>query len=64
MAIQSFTTSRHVAATKADGTPVKICLATVIHENGVQETVAIPEDLIAFEGEHIIEREVRMKVRH
>lgn len=58
MAIQSFTVTRNVAATDSIGQPCNIALATIIHENGQAQTVAIPEDKIRFEGEHIIEAEV------
>jgi hypothetical protein len=58
VAIQSFTVTRHVPAEDAIGRPCKIALATIIHENGQAQTVAIPEDKIQFEGEDIIESEV------
>jgi hypothetical protein len=62
MAIQSFTVTRDVDAVDDKGQPVKIALASVIHENGEGETVAVREDLIRFAGESIIETEVRRKV--
>jgi hypothetical protein len=58
MTIRSFTVSRNIDATDESGQPVKIALASIIHENGVGQTVAIREDLIAFAGEDIIEVEV------
>ena len=58
MAIQSYTVSRNVDATDETGNPVKIALATVIHENGEQETVAVREDKIRFAGESLIDVEV------
>lgn len=50
--------ARHQDARNATGQPCKIAIATVIHENGEYETVAINEDLIRFAGEGIIEKEV------
>lgn len=58
MTIQSFTVTRNVDATDGNGQPCKVALASIIHENGVGQTVAIREDLIAFAGEEIIEKEV------
>lgn len=58
MSIRSFTVSRNIDATDEAGHPVKIALASIIHDNGVGQTVAIREDLITFAGEGIIEKEV------
>jgi hypothetical protein len=58
MTIRSFTVTRNVDAKDSNGQPCKIALASIIHENGVGQTVAIREDLIAFAGEQIIEAEV------
>ncbi|MDQ3222672.1 MAG: hypothetical protein M3Q75_04245 [Gemmatimonadota bacterium] len=58
MTIASFTVTRDVTAEEQDGTPCKIALATVFHENGAEQTIAIREDLIEFAGEYIIEEEV------
>ena len=62
MSLRSYTVTRNVAATDASGKPCRIALASVIHENGVGQTVAIPEDLIRFAGESIIDEEVRRAV--
>lgn len=62
MALLSYTVTRNVDATKGDGTPCKIALASVVHENGTGQTVAIPEDLIRFAGESIIDAEVKRAV--
>lgn len=62
MALQSFTVSRNVDAKDEHGRDVKIALATVGHENGVLQTIAIREDLIAFAGENIIAEEVAKAV--
>lgn len=59
MSLRSYTVTRHVSATDAQGNPCKIALATIIHENGVGQTVAIREDLIRFAGEGIIDEEVK-----
>jgi hypothetical protein len=59
MAMVSFTVSRNIDATNPIGLPCKIAIATVIHENGHQHTVAIPEEKIRLMGEGIIEAEVR-----
>lgn len=58
MAIRTCTVTRIVAATDAAGRPRMVALATVIHENGQSQTIAIPEDQIRFEGEDIIAKEV------
>ena len=58
MSIASYTITRNVEATR-DGQPCRIAIATVIHENGHSETVAVNEDLIRFAGEGIIDAEVR-----
>lgn len=57
-----YTLTRNIDATK-DGRPCKIALASVIHENGTGETVAIPEELIKFAGESIIPVEVDRAMR-
>lgn len=62
MALQSFSVSRNVDATDAHGKPVKIALATIGHDNGVLQTIAIPESRIMFEGEDLIAREVALAV--
>ena len=62
MSLLSFTVTRNHDAIGPDGKPCKIALASIIHENGVGQTVAIREDLIAFAGEGIIEEEVRRAV--
>ncbi len=62
MAIASYTLTRGITAEEPDGTPCKIALATVFHENGAEQTVAIREDLIEFAGEYIIEEEVMRAV--
>lgn len=62
MAMRSYTVTRNVAATR-DGKLVKIALASVVHENGVGQTVAISEDLIRFAGESIIDVEVNRAVK-
>lgn len=58
MTIRSFTVTRNHDATDEHGQPCKIALASIVHDNGVGQTVAIREDLIAFAGEDIIETEV------
>lgn len=62
MAIRGFTVTRNVEATDSAGKPCKIALASVVHENGQSQTVAIKEELIKFAGEGIIEREVMRAV--
>lgn len=59
----SFTVTRNVDARDELHNPVKIALASVIHENGHRETVAVREDLIQFAGEAIIETEIARKMR-
>lgn len=61
MSLFSYTVSRNIEATGPNG-PCKITLATIVHENGVGQTVAIPEELIRFAGEGIIEAEVMRAV--
>lgn len=51
--------SRNVDATDERGRPCKIALAVIKHENGREQTVAIPEELIRFAGEGVIEDEVK-----
>lgn len=62
MSLQSFTVSRNVDATDDHGNKVKIALATIMHDNGVSQTIAVPEDKIAFFGEDLIAREVALAV--
>lgn len=62
MSIQSYTVTRNVKAKDGAGRPVQIALASIIHENGTGQTVAIPEDLIKFAGESIIAQEVARAV--
>jgi hypothetical protein len=62
MSILSYTVTRNIDAEDEQGNPVKIALASVVHENGVGQTVAIPEALIRFAGESVIEREVMRAV--
>lgn len=61
MSLLSYTVTRHVPADGPNG-PCYIALASIVHENGVGQTVAIPEDLIRFAGEIIIEQEVMRAV--
>lgn len=59
MSLRSYTVTRNVAATDAQGKPCRIALASIIHDNGAGQTVAIREDLITFAGESIIDVEVK-----
>lgn len=58
-----YTLTRDVVARKDDGSEHRIALASVVHENGVGETVAINEDLIKFAGEGIIPIEVERAMK-
>lgn len=59
MASVTYGISRNVDATDEHGQPCKIALAVIEHENGTKQTLAIPEALIAYAGETIIDEEVR-----
>lgn len=51
--------TRNVAAEDSFGQPCRIALVSVEYVNGWQDTFVIPEGLIQFAGEGIIEDEVR-----
>lgn len=55
--IRSYTVSRHIPATK-DGELRSVALATIIHDNGEQQTVVIDEEKIRLHGEDIIAADV------
>lgn len=54
-----YTVQRNVVATDKNGLAANIAIAYIEHENGFKHTVAIPEALIRFAGEGIIEDTVR-----
>lgn len=54
--------SRNVAATDAKGMPATIAVVVIERENGEFQTLAVPETLIKFAGESVIEAEVRKAV--
>lgn len=60
VSLQSFTVSRNVDATDDHGRKVKIALATIMHDNGASQTIAVPEEKIRFFGEDIIAQEVAL----
>lgn len=62
MSLQSFTVSRNIDATDDYGRKVKIALATIIHDNGVSQTIAVPEEKIRLFGEDLIAQEVAAAV--
>lgn len=62
MSLLTFTANRNIKATNARGDPCEICLVSIVHENGVGQTIAIPEERIQLEGDGLIEREVRKAV--
>lgn len=51
---------RNVKAKDKHGEPCLIAMAFVEHENGLKHTVAIPEGLIEYAGEGVIESEVKL----
>lgn len=55
-----YTVQRNVEAENAEGKPCLIALALIRHENGMEQTLAINEEQIRYEGEEIIEREVKL----
>src|SRR6476469_10243441 len=64
----SVSITRNVPATNEAGMPTLIALATVIHENGQSQTVAVSEAQAMFEsgednGESFILREVERAVK-
>jgi hypothetical protein len=58
MALIRYTVARNIPASK-DGKTAFIAVALVQFENGHRTRLAIPEDLIRFAGEAIIDQEVR-----
>jgi hypothetical protein len=59
MSLATYTLMRNVPAETEDGKPTLIAIALVTHANGTLQRVAIPEELIRYAGEGIIEHEVR-----
>jgi hypothetical protein len=51
--------SRNVPAVDKDGKDTRICLCLIRHENGYEQRHAIPESLIQYAGEGVIELEVQ-----
>lgn len=60
MPMVSYSVQRNVDAETAEGRSCKIALVLIKHENGAEQTLAINEEQIRFEGEDIIEREVQL----
>lgn len=59
MAMIEYRVMRNVPAVDEKGEDCKIAVALVMHESGVCQRVAIPEALIRFAGEGIIDDEVK-----
>jgi hypothetical protein len=59
MAMIGYGVSRNCTAVDKDGKEVKICLAVIQHDSGMQQRLAIPEELIRYAGEGVIELEVK-----
>lgn len=59
MTLLRYGLSRNVEARDAKGRKTLICMAVIEHENGFQQRLAIPEELIQYAGEGIIELEIK-----
>jgi hypothetical protein len=59
MSLATYTLMRNVPAETEEGRLTLVAIALVTHANGTLQRVAIPEELIRYAGEGIIENEVR-----
>lgn len=63
MSLATYTVMRRVPAETEDGKLAFVAIALVTHANGALQRVAIPEELIRYAGEGIIDQEVRQAAK-
>jgi hypothetical protein len=59
MSLATYTLMRNVPAETEQGKPTLLAIALVTHANGALQRVAVPEELIRYAGEGVIEHEIR-----